>query len=206
MSLHDSPHPSNFIKNLFGNGIRLLHSGLLYPEDRDPREFFNALAELQYEGNVQKGEITIILRATGNDQFYTGILNELKLSSIVQLLPPLPYQQALEEMLSVDGLLIFQAKNCNHQIPAKVYEYLRAQRPIFSLTYPEGDTANLLWGTGVNHIAKLDDKHDIKSKFLKFLDAIKNNKIVVPSMGRVQQYSRASGAKKLHEFIPERPQ
>jgi len=50
-------------------------------------------------------------------------------------------------------LLLLQASNCNSQIPAKVYEYLRAGKPILALTDPEGDTATLLRNLGINTIA-----------------------------------------------------
>ena len=42
------------------------------------------------------------------------------------------------------GLLLLQASNCNDQVPAKAYEYLRCHRPVLALTDPAGDTAELL--------------------------------------------------------------
>ena len=63
--------------------------------------------------------------------------------------PGVSFRNAVAEMLSADGLLIFQASNCNHQIPAKVYEYFRAKRPIFAMTDPKGDTASLLKSMGI---------------------------------------------------------
>ena len=44
-------------------------------------------------------------------------------------------------MLRADGLLILQAANCNEQIPAKLYKYLRARRPIVALTDPQATLA-----------------------------------------------------------------
>ena len=41
------------------------------------------------------------------------------IADLVKLEPPIPYTQALEEMLGVDGLLLLQADNCNYQIPPK---------------------------------------------------------------------------------------
>ena len=59
--------------------------------------------------------------------------------------------RALAEQLAADGLLLFQAANCNHQIPAKLYEYLRAGRPILALTDAAGNTAATLRGAPLNH-------------------------------------------------------
>jgi hypothetical protein len=63
---------------------------------------------------------------------------------VVLLAPALPYREALRETMDVDGLLVFQAANCNHQIPTKIYEYFRTRRPILALTDPSGDTAAAL--------------------------------------------------------------
>ncbi len=184
-------------------GITLVHSGILYPEERDPRAFFAAVAELVSEGRIQGGDLTIILRATGHDQYHGEILRKYGLEDIVVLRPALPYKEALAEMLSADGLLVFQAANCNHQIPAKVYEYLRAQRPILALTDPEGDTARLLQQFGVSHIARLPDIDDIREKLVAFLEAVQSGSAVVPALEKVQEYSRASGAEKLSYLLAD---
>jgi hypothetical protein len=60
-------------------------------------------------------------------------------------------------MLRADGLLILQASNCNEQIPAKFYEYLRAGRPMLVLTDPAGDTASAARSASITSIAGLND-------------------------------------------------
>ncbi|MHB8847456.1 MAG: glycosyltransferase, partial [Burkholderiales bacterium] len=82
----------------------------------------------------------------------------------------------LTEMLTTDGLLILQASNCNHQIPAKLYEYMRAGRPILALTDPVGDTAKLLQEAGIHTIAPLDDVEAIQEKLLDFLTAVQQGR------------------------------
>lgn len=46
--------------------------------------------------------------------------------------------------MSADRALLFQAPNRNHQIPAKLYEHLRAGNLILAMTGPTGDTAATL--------------------------------------------------------------
>src|SRR5436853_2163344 len=72
-------------------------------------------------------------------------------------------------MLSADGLLLFQGSSCNMQIPAKLYECLRAGRPIFAMTDPAGDTAAVLRSEGTEFIVPLDRKEDIAENFARFL-------------------------------------
>jgi hypothetical protein len=72
-------------------------------------------------------------------------------------------------MLAADGLLILQAANCNAQVPAKLYEYLRAARPLLALTDAAGDTAATLRAAGIDTIAPLDDAAAIAAALLRFL-------------------------------------
>ena len=74
------------------------------------------------------------------------------------LAPPIGYGEALAEMISSDALLILQASNCNDQIPAKLYECLRARRPILGLTDPAGDTAAALRAAGEGRYGDLAEE------------------------------------------------
>ena len=94
--------------------------------------FFRALSELKRKGVLSCEDLLVRLRATAHDVHFVPVLRELDLEDIVELAEPLPYREALEEMMAVDGLLLFQAKGCNHQVPAKLYEYMRARRPIIA--------------------------------------------------------------------------
>ncbi|MBV5310183.1 MAG: hypothetical protein JZU59_12415, partial [Chromatium okenii] len=51
----------------------------------------------------------------------------------------------------------------NDQIPVKLYEYLRAGRPILALTDPKGDTAWCLNQFGISALSRLDDSERIAS-------------------------------------------
>lgn len=72
-------------------------------------------------------------------------------------------------MCRADALLVMQAANCNAQIPAKLYEYFRAGRPLIGLTDPTGDTARSLRAAGVSAIAPLDNAAAIGELLLRYL-------------------------------------
>lgn len=181
--------------------IVLLHSGVLYPSERDPRQFFSALAELKQQDKISSGQFKVILRATGHDDLHRGLIIDNGLEDIVFLEPNVAYEMALAEMLTVDGLLVFQASNCNHQIPAKIYEYLRARRPILALTDPEGDTAKVLLDAGLTGIAPLDDKEAIAKKLLEFIGDIQNQATVIADDNQIALHSRASRTKLLADVL-----
>lgn len=170
--------------------VVLVHSGTIYPSERDPRPFFAALAALLKNGKVKPGALRVILRATGCDDYLRPLIREQGIDSIVFLEPMLSYRDALAEMLSADGLIVLQAANCNYQVPAKLYEYLRAKRPILGLTDPVGDTASVLLKAGIDTIAPLDSQGDIEQLLARFLDLIRANTAPVASDAQVASVSR----------------
>lgn len=141
--------------------ITLLHSGIVYPSERDPTQLFEALARLKQGGH--EGRLRVRFRAAVHDELLSQLTQRLGVQEMVEILPPVPYVQALVEMLRADGLMLMQASNCNEQVPAKLYEYLRAARPVVCLTDPAGDTWAVLKATGVSRVAALDDAAQIEA-------------------------------------------
>ena len=175
----------------------LVHSGIIYPSERDPTPLFGALAALSQQSLISSASLKIILRATAHDSYLSELIDQYGIGEIVFLAPPVSYQEALSEMLTADGLLILQASNCNNQIPAKLYECLRARRPILALTDPAGDTATTLKNLGIDTIAPLDSKDGIMQKLLDFLTLVKENNAPVVSIEKVMRNSRKFKSKQL---------
>lgn len=174
-----------------GSGpLVLLHSGTVYPLERDPRAFFGALSELHRNGAIGPGTLKVMLRATGCDDYLRGLIDHYGIGGIVTLEPAIPYRAALGEMLAADALLVLQAANCNYQVPAKLYEYLRARRPILALTDPAGDTARVLAEAGIDAVAPLDSKPDIARLLLRFLDLLRQKRAPVAQPPAIAAASR----------------
>src|SRR5262249_24397347 len=128
-----------------------------------------------------------------------------RLEDVVELAPPIPYRDALQEMLRADGLLVLQAANCNSQVPAKVYEYFRCGRPIIGLTGPAGDTATVLRNAGVNDIARLDSVEEIAVVLRRFLDKIRDGKAASPAANFVSEASRLNRSRELAALLDRLP-
>ena len=94
-----------------------------------------------------------------------------------------------------------RASNCNEQIPAKIYEYLRANRPILALTDPLGDTAATLRHAGVGDIVRLDSASDIVEALPAFVDAIRRSKCTLLLSQFVEQPSREGLAAQLATLL-----
>jgi len=170
--------------------IRLVHMGILYPEERDPLPFFRSLAQLKREDRINASSLRIELRASGYDDLYAPLIEQMGIKDLVHLLPALPYRQALSDAAAADALLLFQAANCDHQIPAKAYEYLRLGRPILALTSATGDTAELLNAAGGATIVNLADAEEIYHALPDFLAKLSQGALRGADLRTVQRYSR----------------
>lgn len=183
--------------------LTLVHSGLLEPSDRNPSAFFEALVALRNKGLVAPDLLRVVLRASGSQEVYHRKLEQCGLVDIVHLAPRVGYAEALAEMMSADGLLVFQGADCNRQIPAKIYEYVRARKPVMALADPEGETAKLLQGMGINFIARLDNKDEIQVQLENFLQDLQNGTAPIPSSEVVTHHSRQWKAKELASLLDE---
>jgi len=151
--------------------LTLLHSGVVYPSERDPRALFGALGLLRTRNHPVFARLKLRFRAPVHDDLLHTLARQHDVTAAIEVLSPIGYRDALSEMVRADGLIILQAANCNAQVPAKLYEYLRARRPVLALTDPAGDTACVARGAGITAIAPLDDPGAIAALLERFVEA-----------------------------------
>ena len=173
-----------------GRPLVLLHSGIVYPSERDPTALMDALAALKSAGRIREGQFVIRFRAPVHADLITGLASARGVAGFVEIAPSVPYKAAIAEMTSVDALLVMQGQNCNAQIPAKLYEYLRAGRPMLGLADPEGDTGRTMLDVGVPHVATLEDAAAIERTLPGFVEALANDTVPIVPRSRIERYSR----------------
>lgn len=173
--------------------MRLVHSGILYPDGRNPLPFFTALANLRAAGTLTENDVSIVLRASGSEPSYAEEIRRCGLENMITLAPPVSNHEALLEQADADALLLFQGSKFDHQIPAKVYEYLRIGRPIFALVGNGGDTETLLRDTGGAKLVALDDVPGIERGLVEFIGALRDRRAPVAKETVVHGYSRRQG-------------
>jgi glycosyltransferase involved in cell wall biosynthesis len=177
----------------------ILHSGIVYPSERDPTQLFLAIRALIDSGRISPRNFCLRFRAPAHEALLKNMIDKLGLNDCVEIGAPIAYRDALSEMLRADILLIMQASNCNDQIPAKLYEYLRAGRPILALTDPTGDTANVLRQAGINAISPLDQADLIRDALLKILHNPQDG--TMPTQLAVEECSRRNRTRQFASLL-----
>jgi len=179
----------------------MVHSGLLYPDGRDPSAFFAALARLKRTGKAGPDRFRVVLRASGCEARYQQRIDQLGIADIVTLAPPIGNHEALLEQVSADALLLFQGSRFDRQIPAKLYEYLRAGRPIFALVGENGDTASVLREAGGAVLVPLDDESKIAQELARFVDSLAGERNPQEGGPDISRWSRRRRAAELAQLL-----
>ena len=178
------------ITPLEGRPLVILHSGVVYPSERNPTALMDALASLKASGRIVAGQFVLRFRAAAHERMIRELAESRGVAEFVELAPPVPYREAISEMMSVDGLLVMQGRNCNAQIPAKLYEYLRAGRPMLGLADPQGDTGRTMLEAGIEHVAMMEDADAITRVLPEFLGALRAGSAPVVPRERIARFSR----------------
>jgi glycosyltransferase involved in cell wall biosynthesis len=186
-----------------GGRITLVHSGVLYQNGRDPSAFLDAVAAMKRAGTADASTLRVVLRAPGEVEQVAGLARKFGVEDIVDVLPPVPYKEALREMLAADGLLVFQGTPFNTQIPAKIYEYFRAKKPILGLVDPAGETARVLRTGGFDSIADMGRRDAIVPVLEDFIARIKRGDAYVATDELVAASSRTHRASQLAAVLDQ---
>jgi len=98
----------------------------------------------------------------------------------------LAYAQALEAMCRADVLLLLDQPGRRSGVPAKLYEYLGAGRPILALAEPDGDVAAVLRASGVPYrLASPSRPDEIRPALLELVEAVAERRFGPPGRERL---------------------
>ena len=134
-----------------GESLTIRYMGSIYRGFRDPSALFSAIALLPDQ-----------LRTRIKVEFFSdegdAILDAAKarrVENAVAIKPRIPYRQALELQMNSDVLLSLQSndKRDEGNLPAKLFEYLYARRPILFIGYERGIAAQLVIERGAGLVS-----------------------------------------------------
>jgi glycosyltransferase involved in cell wall biosynthesis len=125
-----------------GEILTIRYMGSIYRGFRDPSALFSAIALLPDQ-----------LRARINVEFFSDAGDAVidaaaahRVENVVAVKPRVPYRSALALQMEADVLLLLQASDQRDEgnLPAKLFEYLYARRPILFIGYERGVAARLV--------------------------------------------------------------
>ncbi|HWY85783.1 MAG TPA: glycosyltransferase family 4 protein [Gemmataceae bacterium] len=146
--------PEDFIRNepivVRPSTLSVLHTGELYC-GRDPRPLFEALQGLRLPSSMKRLQVAFLGQSSDPSHDWPEEIRERGLENMVSFAGHVPYSQALTRMQAADILLLLDNPGRRVGIPAKLFEYFGARRPILALAEPHGDVAWALRVSGVRH-------------------------------------------------------
>lgn len=147
----------------------LLHAGSLYGA-RDPSPMLRVIADTVASGTIDaRGfRMRLIGRVGVPGVDLHGLVRNLGIEAIVEVIPHMPRRMVLQQMLDASALLVVQPVT-KVSVPAKLYEYLAAGRPILALAEPDGATAALVAESGAGIAVSPADEAGIKRALVQLV-------------------------------------
>jgi glycosyltransferase involved in cell wall biosynthesis len=184
-----------------GSKISIVFAGTIYL-NRSPEPLFAALQALVSTGRISDDSIEIKL--IGACIPYRGVtvqslIAKYRLQGIVQVIDRVPYDVCINNMANANALLLF-AQGGGDQIPAKVFDYLRINKPIFAIA-EDGETKRMLEPFANAFIADPHRIEDIQAKFLGLIRRIGDGGKLLDDGANIDRYSRRELARQLSECL-----
>lgn len=185
--------------------VTLIHAGAIYPVERNPLPLFKGIRLLKERGGLNGINLDVRFYGSGVADMVKGfenVVNTFGIREYVRFLPKITHDHMIREISKADILLLMQSASCDYQIPAKVYEYFRAMKPILALTTETGDTGRLVLDNRAGVVAPMDDEIRIAETLERMLADISGKK-ALPTIDEqnVAMYSRRFRAEKLAQIL-----
>jgi len=133
-----------------GSTIEIVHTGEIYA-NRSPGPFLEAVRRLETEALAGSGLRVRLIGRLADGKQKSEIDNQILggLKAQVSLEDQVPYFESIRAMVQADLLLLLDSPGRRTGVPAKLYEYIGAGRPILALAEPDSDVAWVLQESGI---------------------------------------------------------
>jgi len=183
------------------NGVspvpKIVYTGMLYRNSRDPSPLFRALRELFGDGKLSADALTVEFYGP-KDPWLEQLIEKYAVHHWVKVKGRVPRIESLRAQGEADMLLLLEsgAPEARGVVTGKVFEYIAARRPILSVGSGEGSAiARLLSETGAGR-AVGEEVDAIKEVLISLLQAQKPS-WYQPNNDAIQKYSRKHQASQL---------
>ncbi|MGQ9608981.1 MAG: glycosyltransferase family 4 protein [bacterium] len=179
----------------------ITYTGTLYNGKRDPSLLFEVVESLINDRRIERDLIE--LRFFGcNESWLLEEIKRLNLQDIVHVYPAVPREESLKMQKESQLLLLLLWNNKDEEniLHAKVFEYLGAKRPIIAYGCCQGAARNLLETTNAGKFA--ENKDSLKDIILQYYqEFIESREVKCKSNSKIEDYTYNTIAKKYSEIL-----
>ncbi|SCX95413.1 glycosyltransferase family 4 protein [Desulfoluna spongiiphila] len=152
------------------------HVGNLYGK-RTPDSFLQALTRLIDTGRLGTHEVAVRFIGHVDEVRIKNLIGSHPVGAMVTCVGMVPKNQALDMLFQSDIALLIQP-DTRLQIPAKLFEYIRSQKPVLAVC-GEGATQELIEAHGLGVVADTDDPEGMEGAILDVIRQARSAERVV---------------------------
>jgi glycosyltransferase involved in cell wall biosynthesis len=188
-------HPPRFIE--------ILHAGEIYGK-RDASALLLALQRLRSksDGSLPEVRLRLVGRRESSGRL-TDMLKQPGIQALVDLQEQLPYAETMLSMLNADILLVLQSPAYESAIPAKLFEYLGAGKPVLALA----DGGDVEWvlrtAGGTYRIASPADPDAIEKAIMDLTRIVVTKSASPPATEGLRVFTREYIAQRLAQLLDQ---
>lgn len=187
--------------------FRLVHTGSFYGP-RDPGTLLDGLAAYLHSAAPNARPLVLRLVGSMGQRFAERLARfDVEHPGVVEHRPYVPHREALAEMRAADALLLVVGAGQGRQhgavvagtLPGKIFEYLRAGRPILMLGDEHGDAAQIVRQHAAGWVADETHPERIAQALRQMMQP--GAMPVPPETARVDAFERRALAGELAQFL-----
>lgn len=186
--------------NVLLPGFLMHHIGALN-KDRNPHVLWKVLGDICKENSEFKNDLK--LKFTGKtDAAVFESLKQHDLMSNAEKTDYMPHSEVVKLLLKSPVLLLplNDTPNVSGIVPGKLFEYLAAKRPIFSIGDINGDTAAIIKETNTGTMVSFKDYEGAKAAVLELYRKYKTGEMVI-NASSIDKYSRKNCAAEYTQLL-----
>lgn len=186
-----------------GEKFVITHTGSLYGK-RNLTEFLEGLKIAIDENGVDKEKLEIRLVGNVYKSIAEKYAEKYNLEGKIKALGYMNHRDSIQMLYNSDILLLIigTVKGAENFYSGKIFEYIRADRPILAIAPEKGAAAEVILETNTGTVVDPDNIRGISDAIIKYYRQWENSKIEHnPNWDRVQKYSRKSQAGELAQII-----
>lgn len=173
----------------------------LLPKQSNPKLLFKVLKGLCKESEIFKKDLKLNFIGDISEEVKVEILAN-KLDENTDFVGYVSHQEAIayQNKSQVLLLLIPNVKNNEGILTGKLFEYLKAKRPILAIGPEKGDLATILQETNSGVIVNFDAEEKLKLEIVALYQKYKEDKLTV-NFSNIEKYHRKELTKKLASIL-----